>query len=51
MSFSGFLLAICIQDLCLSFSFYLLMRDTEKEAETDIGKGEAGFLQGAWCGT
>ena len=28
----------------------LFMRDTKKEAETQA-EGEAGSLQGAWCGT
>ena len=30
---------------------YLFMRDTERKAETQAERGEAGSMQGAQCGT
>ena len=35
--------------LLFFFNFYLFMRDTKREAETQAG-GEAGSMQGAQCG-
>ena len=44
---------LCVQALCSFFKkdfIYLLMRDRDREAETQAD-GEAGSMQGAWCGT
>ena len=31
--------------------FYLFTHERDKERHRDIAEGEAGSLQGAWCGT
>ena len=40
----------CGEIICFKDFIYLFIRDTESEAETQA-EGEAGSLQGAWCGT
>ena len=46
-------LIVCLRVIIFFFKkrFYLFIHESHGERGRDTGRGEAGFMQGAWCGT